>query len=673
MANLFLKIFRRLFGSNEQIASPTTMPTAMCMNNSHSKTINESSMAKSEGQNNKEGVTLNESKTEKENRERKSVSYIAPIGSTQEEILDYLNNAPKGITFIHGKAGCGKTYLLQKIEKTVQGCAIVTPTNLARSMYKRASTIHSYFYGAFDDLDEGYQNPENLTSRVIGARAIMNIRATKMLIVDEISMVRSDTFEMMNKIFQKVLGKTEPFGGIPIIVVGDMFQLPPVVDDKSIEKYLQKEYGGFYFFHSHVIRDNINAITFFELTKSFRQQNDAAFVQILDAFRQPMDAATKIATLKKINSRVVSDYPSDVVTIASSNEEVRMVNRSRLDALKGDVQKSVAQFSVLKTDKSSHVKFSYEQIDSVNDIFPIEIPSGFEPIFEYKEGAKVMITTSNRKDGYANGDFGYIKCVNNGKAMVTLEKSGMTIVIPQYPNQVEDYRYEMEYDEAKHKLVRKTPYVQKTKQLPLKLGYAFTIHKSQGQTYDKVVLDLNSHIFAPGQLYVALSRVKSLQGLFLTKPVTYSDIISDESIFDFLYLLRSKKQLTAKVSKIEMRTKFLHDPICENFISFIRQNEKNESSKDFMLHILNGYQSLCAQNCHDMAFDELIKIVNLICDTYITDRYAKMLEKMRFCKLKDFTTCSHTLNAIFEIYTDVVHSPRNICVNYTKTLPIKCI
>ena len=174
----------------------------------------------------------------------------------QEEILNYLKAQPAQITFIHGKAGCGKTYLLQKAEKEVAGCQILAPTNLACKLYDNAMTLHSFFYGAFDNLDEGYQNPSNLTSSVKTSRAALYAKSVKLLVIDEISMVRSDTFEMMNRIFQIIQDNKKPFGGVPVVVVGDLFQLPPIVSDDAVGQYLTKEYNGYYFFHSHVICGN---------------------------------------------------------------------------------------------------------------------------------------------------------------------------------------------------------------------------------------------------------------------------------------------------------------------------------------------------------------------------------------------------------------------------------
>ena len=605
----------------------------------------------------------------------RTILYIPPKGSTQEEILNFLKTSPAPITFIHGKAGCGKSYLLQKVENEIPGSKILAPTNLACKQYRNAQTMHSFFYGAFDNLDEGYQNPQNITEAVKNSRAARYIMSVKLLVIDEISMVRSDTFEMMNCIFQKVLKSPKPFGGIPVVVVGDLFQLPPIVSDEAVAKYLEKEYNGIYFFHSHVIQDNLSSIKLFELTKSYRQMNDVDYVNILDEFRKPMSAAKKVEVLQKLNSRVVQDIPEDVIRVASSNDEVRKVNCEHLAQLPGKLERSVAQFKVAKlSNRNEHVSFSYDNLQLQEDILPIEIPSVYEPVLEYKKGAKVMLTTSNRRSGYVNGDFGTIEDVQADRLSVKLQNNGVTVVIPEYRNQVEHYRYEMVYDEKKHKLTRVTPYIQKTIQFPLKLAYAFTIHKSQGQTYEKVVLDLNSHIFAPGQLYVALSRVKSLKGLYLTKPLTYSDIISDETIYEFLYMLRKSSAATKHIEerRIEIQpTKY--NALCENFICYIRMNETDVSTKQFLTHILKGYMNLLNESRYNLAFEELNKAVGLIEETYVTDRYADILNRMRSAISHDEKTCQALLNSIFEVYTDVIRLPKSKVIDTSKTLPLKCI
>lgn len=158
------------------------------------------------------------------------ITYVPPVASTQQDVLDYLSKNPKGITFVHGKAGCGKTYLINQIESSNRGCQVLTPTNLAASLYNRARTLHSFFWKGFDKLEEGFQNPDNITSLKASAMA-SELSGVSMLVFDEISMVRSDTFEMMNQICQRAKGNSLPFGGIPVVVVGDLFQLPPVVSD----------------------------------------------------------------------------------------------------------------------------------------------------------------------------------------------------------------------------------------------------------------------------------------------------------------------------------------------------------------------------------------------------------------------------------------------------------
>lgn len=603
-------------------------------------------------------------------------AYIAPAESTQAEVLDYLKPIPKGLTFIHGKAGCGKTYLIRQIESSVHGCQVLTPTNLAASLYKNARTLHSFFWGAFDDLEEGIQDPANITS-LKAQQFSSKLNGVNMLIFDEISMVRCDTFEMMNQICQKAKRSNLLFGGISVVVVGDLFQLPPVVSDNAIYEYLMKEYNGIYFFDSHIIRNNINQIKLFELTKSYRQQNDPGFVEILDAFRKPMTDKQKIGILNQLNSRVSTELPSDAIYIASSNDEVNKVNTKKLEDLSGQLKTIEAHYKIKLRNHNSYIDIVHSQLPCGQNIEPIILPSQYDSVLSFKIGARVMLTKNSKKFGYNNGDFGEVVGFNGDFFTIKLD-SGNTVVCPHPQDKYKssmmtEYRYEMEYDSHKHNLVSKSPFIQRTIQFPVKLAYAFTIHKSQGQTYDKVILDLDSHIFAPGQLYVALSRVKTLEGLFLTKKITYSDIISDDSIFVFLNKLRfangaKPANTPSDPSPIATAPDVIDNPRCDDFISFIRFHENNDPIKDFLCHTLACYKTVFALGDFDMAFEELIKVIDLINGTYITDRYDDMIKAL-YSKHHTKDECSYNLNAIFEIYTDVVKSPRQQLTSDNKYLP----
>lgn len=584
------------------------------------------------------------------------------INITQDDVLNYLRTMPSGITFVHGKAGCGKTTLIKKLESEIRGCQVLAPTNFAASLYRSARTMHSFFYGALDELDEGYQNPQNLTSIAIDKfKSRCSLKAYSMLVIDEISMVRADLFEMINQICQKALGNDKPFGGIPIVVVGDMFQLPPIVSDDAVLEYLKQEYGGIYFFNSHVIQRELRNIKFFELTHSYRQANDPDFVNLLDAFRKPLSPEEKVRILDAINKRVTEVIPKDAIYIASSNEEVRQVNIQKLSELPGQITTIDAEYTIKTKDKKEDVIIKHSDLPSEKDICEIIVPSACDSQLLFKKGAKVLICKSNKFWGYVNGDIGVIEDFN-GEFFTILLKNGSSIKLPNPNdrfkfNQINEYRYEMEYDQTKHKLVRKTPFIQKTKQFPLKLAYAFTIHKAQGQTYDNVVLDLKSHIFAPGQLYVALSRAKTLQSLYLTKPVSYSDIISDDSIFVFLDNLREYNSQKAPSGNTSQKRTVRSAPICSNFSYFIERKETDPSSRDYMLYVLKGFDTLYECGEYEKAYWELQKVVDLIVSIYQVDNYSEMID---IVKQKNYTQegCKFAVNAIYEIYTDVVNRPR---------------
>lgn len=593
---------------------------------------------------------------------------------TQDDVLNYLRTIPSGITFVHGKAGCGKTTLIKKLVSEISGCQVLTPTNLAASLYHGARTIHSFFYGVLDNLDEGYQNPQNLQPAKTGAfRA--RLLGIRMFIIDEISMVRADIFEMMNQICQKAMNNSNPFGGIPLVVVGDMFQLPPIVSEDAVLEYLKQEYGGIYFFNSHIIQREMKNIKLFELTHSYRQANDPDFVKILDAFRLPLNPEKKVSIMNAINNRVTDQVPSNAIYIASSNEEVRQVNTKKLSELPGQITTIDAEYTIRTKDWKEEVTLKHSELPSEKDICDIVIPSAYDAQLSFKIGAKVMLCKNSKRFGYINGDFGIIEGFNGNNFTIKLD-NGSRIQCPN-PNdaykssQMNEYRYEMVYDQAKHELVRKTPYIQKTKQFPVKLAYAFTIHKAQGQTYDNVILDLNSHIFAPGQLYVALSRARSLQGLYLTKPVTYSDIISDDSIFVFLDNLREYNH--QKNPSAVMPQKRNHTtPISYNFSYFVERKETDSSSKDYMLYALKSFDTLYDYGEYEKAYWELQKVVDLIISTYQVDDYSDMIA---IVKQKNYTKdgCKFAMNAIYEIYTDVVNRPKRQYQTDNRTNSVKLV
>lgn len=600
---------------------------------------------------------------------------MSTLNITQDDVLNYLRTIPSGITFVHGKAGCGKTTLIKKFVSEISGCQILTPTNLAASLYHGARTIHSFFYGVLDNLDEGYQNPQNLLPAKTDAFRV-RLFGIRMFIIDEISMVRADLFEMMNQICQKAMNNSNPFGGIPLVVVGDMFQLPPIVSNDAVLEFLKQEYGGIYFFNSHVIQKEMKNIRFFELTHSYRQANDPSFVKILDAFRQPLSPEVKVKIMDEINSRVTDSFPPQAVYVASSNEEVRQVNTNKLSELPGQITTIDAEYTIRTKDGKEEVTLKHSDLPSDKDICEIEVPSAYDSQLRFKIGARVVLCKSSKFWGYINGDFGTIESFNGDYFTIVLDK-GSTIKCPN-PNdkykfqQMNEYRYEMEYDQAKHKLIRKTPYIQKTKQFPVKLAYAFTIHKAQGQTFDSVILDLNSHIFAPGQLYVALSRARSLQGLYLTKPVTYSDIISDDSIFVFLDNLREYNHQKDPSGMIPQKNKINTTPISYNFSYFIERKETDSSSKDYLLYALNSFDTLYDYGEYEKAYWELQKVVDLIISTYQVDDYSDMIA---IVKQKNYTKdgCKFALNAIYEIYTDVVNRPKRQYQTDNRTNSVKLV
>lgn len=582
-----------------------------------------------------------------------------PLNTEQQAIVDDILRRPAPITVIQGKAGTGKSYLIRELAPRLGNTQILCPTNLAKLVYRSAQTMHSFFYGEFDDLDEGYQNPEEYYCIRNPRYFPGKIQYVDALIFDEISMVRADTFEMMNKVCQVAKNSSAPFGGIRVIIVGDLYQLPPIVEEEAIYEYLMKEYGGIYFFNSHIIQKELPRIKFYELQKSERHKTDKGYEELLDKFRS-LEVMEDKSVLDKLNSRIVplNAIPANVPYIASSNAEVHQVNSENLAKLSGQTYCSRAMVKIKERNTDNYAGF-FEFRDTLRydtqKYHEIILPSAFDGELIFKIGARIVCTASNKGEGYINGDFGTITGYDGNYIYVALDRA------PSYPIKISkksDYKYDMEYDAQNHVLSRVTPYYQRIDQFPVKLAYAFTIHKSQGQTYDSIVLDLRSHIFAPGQLYVALSRSKSLSGLYLTKAIAYSDIIVDPAVIDFINRFTGKGVVSSNSRSGQQMPRVFDE--MEMFVRSLGQNAVNT----VILSTLMSYARLYSKQQYKYAYLEVQKVIEAVIAAYDITGYNSQLDAIRNVEFRDMertdrNICDEVLTVIFNVYKNVYNRPRS--------------
>jgi len=419
-----------------------------------------------------------------------------PIRLNEEfsAILDLIENHHENV-FITGRAGTGKSTLLNLLKHTTKkNAAVLAPTGIA-ALNVGGQTIHSFFKFPPKMID-----PYELTKR----KNHRFYKKLKLLIIDEISMVRADMVDCIDIFLRMNIERNEPFGGVQLVVFGDLFQLPPVVASQFERKLLKEKYGSPYFFAAKVFEEiNLRMI---ELLTVYRQ-TERHFIQLLDNIRTRQ---FDYDDMEEINSRHQDSQDDDdlAITLCSTNATVNSINTDRLKNLDGDSYEYKAKLSGEFNPKVSPA-----------DVFLV-----------LKQDAQVMFVKNHPEGDYVNGTIGRVVDLNYNSITVAIEKNGELKNL-----EVEQVEWELlKYEVDSENLDRfKTRIAGTFIQYPLKLAWAITIHKSQGKTFDKVVIDLGRGAFDHGQTYVALSRCRTLNGIRLKKALRPRDILVDETIIEY--------------------------------------------------------------------------------------------------------------------------------------------
>ncbi|GHU67339.1 helicase [Bacteroidia bacterium] len=403
--------------------------------------------------------------------------------------------------FLTGKAGTGKTTFLHRLrENATKRMIVVAPTGVA-AINAHGVTIHSFFQLSFGpQIGFDRMKPEQMR---FSKEKINIIRSLDLLVIDEISMVRADLLDAIDWVLRRFRTKSKAFGGVQLLMIGDLQQLAPVVKDEERE-LLNQHYDTPYFFSSKAFRET--SFVSIELTHVFRQQDDH-FIEILNKVRENR---LDVPALDALNQRYIPDFQPEekdgYITLCTHNAQAARINESKLQALSGK------EFHFTAKVVGSFPEYSY--------------PTDFELIL--KENAQVMFVkndTSPEKRFY-NGKIGKITRIEDDLIYVLCSNEAEEIVVT--PMLWENVKYELDTQtDAIREAVEGS-----FEQYPLKLAWAITIHKSQGLTFERAVIDAQSS-FAHGQVYVALSRCKTLEGMVLRTPIRHRSIINDSTVSSF--------------------------------------------------------------------------------------------------------------------------------------------
>ena len=466
------------------------------------------------------------------------------VSAEANYVLQFINQTNRSI-FLTGKAGTGKTTLLKEIIKsTHKNCVVVAPTGIA-ALNAGGVTIHSMFQLPFGGFIPDNSAPQFSDSSKFETRATLRrhfrmsglkkavIQNMELLIIDEVSMLRADLMDAIDFMLQSVRKKNQVFGGVQVLFIGDLLQLPPVIRDEEW-RTLRNYYKGKFFFHSHVIQQN--PPLYIELSKIFRQ-TDEQFISILNNLRNNQIAKSDIQILNQfVQPNFDLKANKGYITLTTHNAKADTINSQSLIDLEGKAR----VYKALIVD------------DFPDKIYPLEEK------LELKIGAQVMFIKNDLSfdKNYFNGKMGVIKSLSEDEVLVYFPEENKTIEVERY--EWENIRYYVDENTkeiGEEVLGTFTHY-------PIKLAWAITVHKSQGLTFDKAALDV-SQVFLPGQAYVALSRLRSLNGLVLLSPLQMNGISNDQDVMDYAEN-KANEALLENTLKLETKN-FIHNYLNSSF------------------------------------------------------------------------------------------------------------
>jgi hypothetical protein len=490
--------------------------------------------------------------------------------------------------FITGKAGTGKSTLLDYFRQTTdKEVVVLAPTGVA-ALNIQGQTIHSFFNFKPNITPEKVRKVSGLDGHIY--------KEFDTIIIDEISMVRADLLDCVEK-FLRLNGpkRKKWFGGIQMIFIGDLYQLPPVVTSSEKEIFSHR-YSSPYFFSAQIFRESTFDMEFIELEKVYRQ-TEPDFIALLNSIR---NRSCTDEDIEKLNGNYLKDFvpPDDgfCITLTSTNDLATDRNLEKLDALPGKVLEFAGSLSG---------EFDYSS-------FPAD------ETLQIKPGAQVMLVNNDKYGRWVNGSIGRVAGVEKAEEgeiqiLVSLQ-DGTVVEVTQ--NTWELFKYE--YDRSTKKIsTRKTG---SFTQYPIRLAWAVTIHKSQGKTFDRVVIDIGRGAFAHGQVYVALSRCTNFAGITLTKPITKSHIRMDWRVAQFLAAFQYKK--ADERMNYEERKRIIEDAIKRNTdlqIIYLKPDDKKSQrtikplsieDMEYKGKVFEGLRAYCYLRNTDRTFriDRILEI-----------------------------------------------------------------